>query len=310
MVGWVVVGWWGGGCSFVMVPEASMMRLVTSSGTTSSRPSHPHGDARFVATLWTIALAYALLLVGLLTASAWRLEVSSLSEIFASPALRHSMLLSLVSCTLSALLSIIVAVPAGYVLSRFDFRGKTLLEAIFDIPIALPPLVVGLMLLIAFQTPIGQLIERGVAALNLPGIRGVTYEVPAVVLAQFTVAAAFAIRAMRVAFAELSPRTERVALTLGCNRRQAFFRVALPEARFGVVGAFTLAWARSLGEFGPLLVFAGTTRMKTEVLSSSVYLELNVGNLQGALAVSLLMVTLAAGALVVARLVGADWGRR
>lgn len=287
-----------------------MMQAVSATGATSAQSRPPRGDALFVATLWTIALAYAVLLVGLLAASAWRLEMASLRGIFASAELRHSMLLSLVSCTLSALLSVVVAVPAGYVLSRYRFRGKTVLEAIFDIPIALPPLVVGLMLLIAFQTPLGQWIERGVAALGLAGIRGVTYEVPAVVLAQFTVAAAFAIRAMRVAFAELSSRTERVALTLGCTRQQAFFRVALPEARFGVVGAFTLAWARSLGEFGPLLVFAGTTRMKTEVLSSSVYLELNVGNLQGALAVSFLMVTLAAGALVVARLVGADWGRR
>jgi molybdate transport system permease protein len=70
--------------------------------------------------------------------------------------------------------------------------------------------------------------------------------------------------------------------------------------------AFTLAWARSLGEFGPLLVFAGLTPMKTVVLSSSVFLEINVGNLEGAVAVSLIMVTAALIVLIVTRM----WGSR
>jgi molybdate transport system permease protein len=169
------------------------------------------------------------------------------------------------------------------------------LEVVFDVPIVLPPLVVGLSLLILFQAwPLRE--------------AGVTYEVPAVVLAQFTVAAAFAVRAMRATFEQLDPRTEQVALTLGCSRWQAFRRVALPEARGGVVGAFTLAWARSLGEFGPVLVFAGATRMKTEVLATSVFLELNVGNLGGAVAVSLVMVGLATVVLIGTRLLGARVG--
>ena len=70
--------------------------------------------------------------------------------------------------------------------------------------------------------------------------------------------------------------------------------------------AFTLAWARSLGEFGPLLIFAGATRMKTEVLSTSVFLEMNVGNLEGAVAVSLIMVAAAITVLIIARMFGAS----
>jgi molybdate transport system permease protein len=95
-----------------------------------------------------------------------------------------------------------------------------------------------------------------------------------------------------------------VALTLGCNRGQAFWLVVMPEAWRGVVTAFTLAWTRSLGEFGPVLVFSGATRMRTEVLPTTVFLELSVGNLYGAVAVSLLMVVLAALVLVVVRV----WG--
>jgi molybdate transport system permease protein len=93
-------------------------------------------------------------------------------------------------------------------------------------------------------------------------------------------------------------------MTLGCSRSQAILRVVLPEARRGVVAAFTIAWARSLGEFGPVLVFSGTTPMRTEVLSTAVFLELSVGSTGTAVAVSLLMVLIALAVLVVLRLAG------
>src|SRR5207244_6419116 len=107
-----------------------------------------------------------------------------------------------------------------------------------------------------------------------------------------------------VTFEQINPRNEQVALTLGCTRSQAFWRVVLPEARRGVLTAATLAWARSLGEFGPILIFSGATRMKTEVLSTTVYLELSVGRLDAAIAVSLLMVIVAVIVLVVTRIFG------
>src|SRR5206468_5821992 len=131
-------------------------------------------------------------------------------------------------------------------------------DAIVDIPIVLPPLVIGLSLLILFQTPPGRWIQQYVR---------VSYAIPAVILAQFSVAAAFAVRTMRVTFDQISPRSEQVAMTLGCSRSQAFWRVTFPEARRGLLTAATLAWARSLGEFGPILIFSGATRFKTEVLS-------------------------------------------
>ena len=119
------------------------------------------------------------------------------------------------------------------------------------------------------------------------------YQIPAVILAQFTVACAFAVRTMRATFDQIDPRREQVALTLGASRLMAFTLVVLPEAWRGMLTAATLAWARALGEFGPLLIFAGTTRMKTEVLSTSVFLELTIGDLEAAIAVSLIMVVAA-----------------
>ena len=182
-------------------------------------------------------------------------------------------------------------------MSRYPFPGRNLVDGIIDIPIVLPPLIMGLSLLILFQTAPGHFIERFVP---------VTYAIPSVILAQFSVACAFAVRTMRVTFDQLNPRSEQVALTLGCNRSQAFWLVVLPEARRGLVTAAALAWARSLGEFGPILIFSGATRMRTEVLSTTVFLELSVGNLEAAIAVSILMILAAVLVLVLLRFAGSE----
>lgn len=274
-------------------------------------------DTPFYVALFSISAAYVLLLLAMLAADAafiiagvgtptisaeWSAEHpwaamlidNPIGAALADPNIQYSVYLSLISCAVTTILSLWVAVPVGYLLSRHRFWGRSLLDAILDIPIVLPPLVVGLSLLILFQ--------------YLPeSIRSsVVYQIPAVILAQFVVACAFAVRTMRASFDALDPRREQVALTLGCNRFQAFGRVVLPETGPGLLTAATLAWARSLGEFGPLLVFAGATRGKTEVLSTTVFLELSIGNLKGAVAVSFVMITAALIVLVIARV----WGSR
>ncbi len=288
-----------------------------------------------------------------------------------------SIRLSLISCTITAILSLWIAIPLGYLLSRYRFRGKALVESILDIPIVLPPLVIGLSLLILFQTAPGKLLESltkhhmgsGLTFVVLPllvamvlwfvapfpltrvrslpaklfwtraaivvaGIAGIyaalvftsageslshfaqerfdteiTYAVPGLILAQFSVSCAFAVQTMRVTFDQISTRTEQVALTLGCSPSQAFWRVILPQAQRGSVTAATLAWARALGEFGPILVFAGATRLRTEVLPTTVFLELSVGSLNAAVAVSLLMIVVAGVMTTLVRLLGRDLTR-
>jgi molybdate transport system permease protein len=252
-------------------------------------------DARFVIGLSTLFGSYVVLIVALLAALASFTSPGNLWEATRTEEIRYALRLSLLSCTLSTLLSLWVAVPAGYVLARCRFPGKNFVDAVLDIPIVLPPLVIGLALLILFQTPLGRAVER-----RMP----VTFSVPSVVLAQFTVACAFAVRTMRVTFDQISPRTEQVAMTLGCSRAQAFWMVAIPESRRGILTAATLAWARSLGEFGPILVFSGATRFRTEVLPTTVFLELSVGNIEAAAAVSLVMVVTALVVLLVTRMFG------
>ena len=323
-------------------------------------------NARFYISLGLLGGVYVVLIVAMIVADLLFATPESLWEALKSPEIQYAIKLSLVSCLVTAVLSLWVAVPLGYLFSRTRFWGRPIIETIVDIPIVLPPLVIGLSLLILFQRPLGKWIEattarqmgflltyvaipmvaavvfwpvlrrvaRSHAFLYLPavavlvvvilrfsGLGGnlesslqsrfgtrITFQIPSVIIAQFAVSCAFAVRTMRVTFDQISPRAENVALTLGCTRSQAFWNVALPESWRGLVSAGTIAWARALGEFGPILVFAGATRMRTEVLSTTVFLELSVGRLEAAIAVSLLMVIVAVVVLVLMRTFGLRGG--
>lgn len=242
-----------------------------------------------------ITLGYLLFWLLLIGAMATYSTPDTWLKTVTAPEIRYATALSLTSSTLAAAAALVIAVPIGYLMSRRSFPGKAFVDAALDIPIALPPMVIGLCLLVFFQTPMGKGLETYIPF---------TYTVAGVVLAQFVVAAAFAIRSMRSSFDHLSSRPEEVALTLGATRWQAFWRVALPAATRGLVAAFCIAWARSLGEFGPILVFSGTTRFRTEVLPTSIWLELSTGRLEAAVTVSLIMIAIAITVLGVVRATG------
>lgn len=283
----------------------------------------------FWISLASITAAYLLFWFLLIASTATYSTPEAWMTTLVKPEIRYATVLSLITCTVAAGFALLIAIPIGYLMARRQFRGKSLLDAALDIPIVLPPMVIGLCLLIFFQTQLGRIIEGGIdkgdwiylfknldsqgndlgswrfkAPFSIPATMQFTYTVAGVILAQFVVAAAFAIRTVRGTFDHLSARPEDVALTLGATRFQALWHVALPSARRGLVAAFCIAWARSLGEFGPILVFAGATRNRTEVLPTTVWLELSVGNLESAVAVSLVMILIAIAVLLVVRASG------
>lgn len=264
-------------------------------------PYRPPSDVPFFIGLGLLGGFYVFIVVAMVLADLGYTSAGHVGDALRDPKIRYSIKLSLISCTITTVISLWVAVPLGYVLSRYRFWGRTILDTILDIPIVLPPLVLGLSLLILFQTSGGRWFQDNVFQ--------VTYEIPSVILAQFAVAAAFAVRTMRVTFDQIDTRQEQVALTLGCSRGQAFWRVTFPQAWRGMLTAATLAWARSLGEFGPVLIFSGATPMRTEVLPTSVFLELNVGHLEGAVAISFLMIVIAMIVLVLMRVFGLQASR-
>jgi molybdate transport system permease protein len=249
-----------------------------------------------------LSSCFLLLIVLMLAADLAFTSFADFQEALLKPEIQAAFQLTLLSCTAATILSLWVATPLGYLLSRYQFVGRSIVDTLVDIPIVLPPLVLGLSLLILFHLPVGGW-ELEAILRDQVGFP-VTYRWPAVVLAQFSVATAFAVRTMRVTFDQIDPRAEDVARTLGCTRAQAFVQIALPQAWRGILASGTVAWARALGEFGPILVFAGATRMRTEVLSTTVFLELSVGELDAAVAVSLLMVAMAIVVLLLLRALG------
>ena len=225
---------------------------------------------------------YVGFIIALIAGDMFYMQMSKFIEIFKNRDILFAMKLSLITSTLSVILSLLFAVPIGYVLSRYQFAGKLLVDTIIDILIVLPPLVIGVSLLIFFRTPLGQAIEAS-------GLHFV-YTPLGIVLAQFIVASAFGVRAIKAAFDTIDKRLEDVARTLGFSKFKAFFKVTLPMARNGIIAGGVITWARAIGIFGPIMVFVGTTRLKTEVLPTSIYLELSIGRIEEALAISMVMI--------------------
>ncbi len=281
--------------------------------TAKSKGYRVWSDIPFFTLFGAIGGMYVFFILLMIAASVVKVEWSDFTTALADENIQYAARLSMISCTVTALLSVLVSVPIGYLMSRYKIPGRVLIDAVLDIPIVLPPLVIGLTLLILFGFPIGGTeidpysvddFFHDLSDKILGRDKGIVFQVPAVILAQFMVACAFAVRTMRTTFDQIPRRHKDVALTLGCNHGQAFFRVILPHSFRGILTAFTLSWARALGEFGPILVFAGSVRMRTEVLPVSVFLELGIGNVKGALAVSLIMVATAIVVLVLIRLIG------
>lgn len=254
------------------------------------------GGLAFSAVMTLMALFYPAVIATLVACSfLFPRDVSPLLPL-AEPALRHAFMLSIATSVGSALLSLLLGVPSGYLLSRYRVPGIRFLDLLFYLPIALPPLVIGVGLLIFFQTVPGKLIQRYVC--------GFTFSVPGIVLAQTVVSAAFATRICKLAFDHVSPKLAGVARTLGSSRWQAFCRIELAEAKPGLLEAFVLAWTTAFGAFGPIALFCGITRMRTELLSSSIFLEFSVGNLDRALILSIWMAAIAGAVLVLVRGLG------
>ncbi len=250
----------------------------------------------FSAAVFVFLALFLVLVLALLAADVGYINLDAVREVFHSREIRAALVLSLWSSTLTTVIAIIFAVPMGYALSRYRFPGRILADTIVDLPIVFPPLVVGLSLLVFFRTGMGLWLE----SLGLDFV----YQRRGIILAQFFVSASFGIRAIKTTFDEVDRRQEDVALTLGCTRGQAFWRVALRNARGGIIAGGILTWARAFGLFGPLMVFVGAVRMKTEVLPTTIYLETSIGRIEVALAVALIMIAIATVALILIRLFG------
>lgn len=216
---------------------------------------------------------------------------------FSTPEIQFSIKLSLFTSIISTLLCLVFAIPIGYVLVKLDFKGKKIINLILQIPMSLPPIVSGISLLMVFgNTEIGRLLQQ-------LGLRFV-FDVKGIVLAEFFVNVPYMIRIMKSTLSEVDSRMEFISRTLGCTRAQSFFKVTLPIAKNGLIASTIVTWSRSLGEFGAILMLAGATRMKTETLTMSIYLNIARGDLELALSVAAMLIIISIISLMIFEVLG------
>jgi molybdate transport system permease protein len=216
------------------------------------------------------------------------------AQILGQDTVQHAIWLSLISSTFSTLLALLIALPCAYLLSRVQFPGRTLVDTLLDLPMILTPVALGTLLLMAFNTPAGLFLERF-------GIQ-VPFTIVGVIIAQFTVVVAIAIRLLKSTFDDIDPRYEQVARTLGCSAAGAFMKVTLPMARNGILAALILTWARAIAEFGATATLAGTAKGKTATLPTSIFLAISSADLERAVVLILIMVAIALALLLLVRL--------
>ncbi len=200
---------------------------------------------------------------------------------------------------LVTLINTIFGIAMALVLVRHRFRGRTILDGVVDLPFAVSPIVAGLMLVVLYG-PEGWL-GRG---LERAGIR-VVYAVPGMILATLFVTVPFVVRELVPILRELGEESEQAAYTLGAGRWRTFWSVTLPSIRWGVAYGVTLTVARSLGEFGAVLVVSGNLIGQTQTATLYVHDGIESFHTEGAYAVSLV---LAAVSFIL--LVGMDLIRR
>ncbi len=208
--------------------------------------------------------------------------------------------LSLGTTAVTLVLILALGTPAAYLLARRRFPGRRIVDSVVDLPIVLPPAVAGLALLITF----GRVGLLG-PALDAAGVR-IAFTTTAVVMAQFFVACPFYIRAARTGFAGVDRALEEASATLGYSGWGTFRRITVPLARPSLVSGAILAWARALGEFGATIFFAGNNQ-GTETMPILIYVKLDAeGDIDTAVALSVVLVTVSLAVLLLVRLSGRD----
>jgi sulfate transport system permease protein len=193
---------------------------------------------------------------------------------------------------IATLVNTVFGIAMALVLVRQRFWGRTVLDGVVDLPFAVSPIVAGLMLVVLYG-PNGWL-GRG---LEGAGIR-VVYAVPGMILATLFVTVPFVVRELVPILRELGEESEQAAYTLGAGRWRTFWSVTLPSIRWGVAYGVTLTVARSLGEFGAVLVVSGNLIGQTQTATLYVHDGIESFHTEGAYAASLVLAAVSFGLLV------------
>lgn len=173
---------------------------------------------------------------------------------------------------LSTLLIVPLGLATAWLLARYEWRGKSLVETFVSLPLVMPPVATGLLLLKCFgrRGPMGGFLHD---TFHLD----IVFTWRAVLIALSVMSFPLLVRSARVAFEQVNPRLEQIARTLGASNARVFCTITLPLARQGILGGMLLAFARALGEFGATIMIAGNIPGKTSTLSLAIFQSVQLG---------------------------------
>ena len=243
-----------------------------------------------------IALTYvAILVVVPVGVILWRTFSPGVGDFFASvstPAAISALQLSLLVVAIVVPLNVVFGVPTALVLARNKFRGKSALQAVIDLPFAVSPVVVGVALILLWGSAgLFGFIENDFGLKIIFGFSGI-------VLASIFVTVPFVIREVEPVLHELGTDQEEASATLGAQWWQTFWRITLPSIRWGLTYGIVLTVARTLGEFGAVLMVAANLPGSSQTLTLLVHDRYTRGAEYGAYAISTLLMTVAVLVLV------------
>jgi molybdate transport system permease protein len=245
----------------------------------------------FNAFLLLILIVTALFLIAPLFTIIWE-GTGSLVPSLASEETVFAIRLSLKTTVVATLICMLFSVPASYRLYTMKGGAKKMFTNILYLPMSLPHLVSGMALLLLYgRRGIGNFLEN---CFNIDFI----FTESGIVLALVFVNLPFAINMVLAALEESNSKMVFVARTLGCNEMQAFFRIILPSLQRTVVSAAVMTWSRALGEFGAVVMVAGSTRLKTEILPPAIYLNMATGDIDLATGISVLLILISFACLL------------
>lgn len=214
--------------------------------------------------------------------------------------------LSLRVATVATLASLPFGILAAYALARWRFPGRQILNGLVHLPLILPPVVTGYLLLLTFgrKGAVGQFLDEWFGIV-------LAFRWTGAALAAAVMAFPLMVRAIRLAIEAVDPRLEEAAGTLGASRAWVFATVTLPLILPGIVAGAILAFAKAMGEFGATITFVSNIPGQTQTLPSAIYAFLQVPGGEGAaMRLVLIAVAVAMGALIASEWVGRAVARR
>ncbi len=214
------------------------------------------------------------------------------------PAAWHALKLTFWTSAVMTIINTLMGTLTAYVMVRYTFPGKKLLNAVIDLPLAIPTLVTGVMLVIMFgpQRALGSWLQN-----NL-GI-SIIFAPPGIILALLFITFPFMVRSVQPVLLEIDRRQEDAAATLGANNWTIFWKVVLPYLTLPIAGGALLSFARAIGEFGSIVIVAGNIPMYSQTAAVYVLGQVESENRLGASAVSIVMMAVAFSSIVIVSLI-------